>query len=101
MTVDRSEIGFLNAQEGLFTYIGGADANYLLDGAWPRYERLLPAGSLVKHTLAANAIWELKRLLFAEGISKAHLMPTHDNVTQALRDVWRHRVSMSRRERSS
>jgi hypothetical protein len=88
LTVDRSEIGFLHAQEGLFTYFAGADLDYVLNGQWPQIEEILPPQALIKLTLPSSATTELKRLLWADGISRAHLMPTHDNVTRALEAVW-------------
>jgi len=90
LTVPRSEIGFLHAQEGLFTHFAGADAFYLRNGRWPRIDESVVPGGLFKLSLEATAIPELKRLLWAEGIHRARLMPTHDNVTRSLEDLWGH-----------
>jgi hypothetical protein len=90
LTIPRSEIGFLHAQEGLFTYFAGADDFFLRNGRWPGIEGSLLEGGLIRLTLSAAQIPELKRLLWADGVHRARLMPTHDNVTRALEDLWKH-----------
>jgi hypothetical protein len=89
LTVDRSDIGFLHAQEGLFTYLAGGDLTYLLSGSWPPVDSVVSRVALSKLILPASEATELKRLLWAEGYSRAHLMPTLDNVTKALESLWR------------
>src|ERR1700722_7519269 len=89
LTVDRSDFGFLHAQEGLFTWIAGADLAYLSMGEWPAVDGAVSRLALSKLILPASESTELKRLLWAEGYSRAHLMPTLDNVTNALESVWR------------
>jgi hypothetical protein len=84
----RSKIGFLHAQEGLFSSIRDADKWYALQGRWPNVEEMAPDGSLRQLLLAASQVPELRRLLLAEGVTLAHLMPTHDNVTKTLQDIW-------------
>lgn len=39
--VDRCDIGFLHAQDGLFTFITDADTFYLNTGMWPQLEALV------------------------------------------------------------
>lgn len=89
----RSEIGFLHAQAGLFTFCKNADPQFLLSGSWPTMEASLQPNDycetpLRKITLPWREASELKRLLYAEGYSKAHLMPSYDNVTATLRSIW-------------
>jgi hypothetical protein len=43
---------------------------------------------LKKLTLPSSEATELRRLLFAEGISLAHLMPTFDNIKATLQAHW-------------
>jgi hypothetical protein len=88
-TVQRSQIGFLHAQEGLFTYISTGDVMFAKSGRWPSLEEIVPPDGLRRMTLPKREVPTLKRLLWAERISKAHLMPTLDNVKVALRDVWK------------
>jgi hypothetical protein len=88
-TVPRFDVGFLHAQEGLFTYLTGADWHFLEHGKWPQFEARVFANSLRKLTLPNRETPELRRLLWAEGVSKAHLMPTLDNVAEALHNTWK------------
>jgi hypothetical protein len=88
LTVDRCDIGYMHAQEGLFTYFVGADLNFLTNGKWPSVDGAVSRVGLRKLTLPASEVPDLKRRLWAEGVSRAHLMPTLDNVTKALESVW-------------
>jgi hypothetical protein len=88
-TVQRSQIGFLHAQEALFTYSPLADHHFLLNGEWPCLEEFVPPNALRRMTLPKSQAPRLRQLLWAERISKAHLMPTLDNVTQALKSLWK------------
>lgn len=88
-TVQRSNIGFLHAQEGLFTYVLNVNFRFVESGRWPCLEEVVPPAGLRRLTLPKRESRQLLRLLWAERISKAHLMPTHDNVTHALRSVWK------------
>ncbi len=47
-------------------------------------ERQIEEGALKKLILPSSEAAELRRLLFAEGVSRAHLMPTLDNVRHTL-----------------
>ena len=87
--VPRSEIGYLHAQKGLFVYHPSADLDYVFKGKWPRLEDDVGDDVLHKLTLPNSECGELLRLLYAEGISQAHLMPTYDNVTKTFTDIWR------------
>jgi len=90
-TVQRSQIGYLHAQEGLFTYpeLTNAEYQFVQSGKWPTLEESVSHDGLCKVTLANSEIPELTRLLWSERITKAHLMPTLDNVNAALRTAWR------------
>lgn len=89
-TVPRSDIDFLYAQQGLFTYFEGADRTFVFKLQWPRIEDHVLDGGLRKITLPHREVPELLRLLWGEKISRAHLMPTLDNVSVALREMWGH-----------
>jgi hypothetical protein len=86
--VERSNIGFLHAQEGLFLYISGGNEFYFRTRTWPRFEDLAADEDLVQITLPRSQIQELRRLLAAEGIDRPKLMPTHDNVAICLTEHW-------------
>lgn len=93
LVVPRSEIGFLHAQAGLFTFCPIADENFIREGKWPAMEDRIFANNhcdlpFRKLTLPWSEAKELRRLLYAESISKAHLMPTYDNVRETLRKMW-------------
>lgn len=87
-TIPKSEISFLNAQEGLFTYIEDAGDHYVRTGAWPLIEEALPHRTLRKMILPSREAPELIRLLWLERVSRAHLMPTHDSVATTLKMHW-------------
>ena len=87
--VPRSAVGFVHAQAGLFTYHKSADIHFVLKGTWPVLEAECDSEFLKKLTLRSSEAPELRRLLFAEGISRAHLMPTFDNIKATLRAHWK------------
>ena len=89
-TVPRSDIDFLYAQQGLFTYFEDADRTFVVELKWPKIEDYVENGGLQKITLPHREVPELLRLLWVEKISRAHLMPTLDNVSGALKEIWRH-----------
>ncbi|QDV25314.1 FRG domain-containing protein [Aureliella helgolandensis] len=91
--VPRSEIGFLHAQAGLFTYCPMADGLFLFNGRWPVMEEMISGNEYCefafrKLTLPWSEAPELRRLLYAESVSKAHLMPSYDNVRETLCNLW-------------
>lgn len=86
--VPRSTIGFVHAQAGRFTYHRSADIYFLRNGRWPILEDDCEDVFLKKLTLRASEAPELRRLLFAEGFSRAHLMPTFDNIKATLQAHW-------------
>ena len=104
MRVSKSKNDYLKAQSGVFTYDAIADNTYAEHGYWPSIEDTVLAGAkteslrkdkleylpfmldrLIKFTLPTAEVGELLRLLLLEGISRAHLMPTLDNVALALK----------------
>jgi hypothetical protein len=87
-TAPRSQIGFLRAQEGLFTHIRNAGGFYLEHGRWPAFEEKLHWDGIRKVTLPAEHVPQLQKMLWLERVSCAHLMPTHDNITKALQENW-------------
>lgn len=86
LTVPRHEIEFLHAQSGLFTHRDGVTRHYLDTGTWPRMEDEVEG--LLKLTLEKSQCLELLRLLWVEGVTLAHLMPTLDNVRESLLTIW-------------
>lgn len=86
--IPRSQIGYLHAQAGLFTYNYAADFHFVLNGKWPCFQNITTPETLKKLILPTSEAGELRRLLFAEGISRAHLMPTLDNVRHTLDSLW-------------
>lgn len=96
VTIPRSENNYLHAQNSLFTYDAGGEEDYLKNGKWPSIQDALMDHQyadierplLMKVTFPANQAENLLRLLAAEGISWAHLMPTYDNIAKALKAKW-------------
>lgn len=93
VTHRRFKVGYLSAQGGLFIYDHLANDHFINTGSWRDFETAIAAsdpaysktGILRKVTLPTSQATELLRLLMAEGITRAHLMPTYDNVAEALR----------------
>lgn len=105
----RNQISFLHAQDSLFTYDSLANYRYLRQKQWFPIEAVLglreptpeelelrefvqdtvpiprPGDFLRKLTLPASEAGNLLDLLWIEGISRAQLMPSYDNVTEAIR----------------
>lgn len=94
----RSSHPYMHAQDGVFTWTERRRmTNYLASrGRWPSVLDILehehPQSNppcLRKVTLPRGEVVELRRLLWRERVSRAHLMPTFDNVSWALRHRWR------------
>ncbi len=93
---------FLHAQSGLFIYMNGTfPHNHLLrQGRWPCLLDVMSnnkksesvEGSVRKIILSSAHAVRLQRLLLRERISRAHLMPTFDNVQATLLNRWRMRA---------
>lgn len=87
--VPSSSNDFLRAQAGLFTFDAKGEELLLLNGHYPSFEesiRVLPSALIKpqKLTLPVSQAPELVRLLWLERTTQAHLMPTLDNVAQAV-----------------
>ncbi len=98
ITHKRSKIPFLHAQSGLFIYDSIANLKFLQNGYWSGIEQVFVPqvdkannSILRKVTLVSSQANELLRLLTVEGVTRAHLMPTLDNITKTLET--RHRLS--------
>lgn len=91
----RADNPYLNAQKGLFLYPTAGCSYYAKYGNWPSLERwaayiaeVSGQDVIYKITLPHGHVPNLLRLLWARNISKGHLMPTYDNVTQSLATKW-------------
>jgi len=94
LTVPPLLVPFLDAQEGLFTWSPTMYSSYLLHGSYPTFEEVIrriaqkePDAKLPllrRLTLPVSEARELLRLLWREKMTRAHLMPTYDNVTTSL-----------------
>jgi hypothetical protein len=95
MTCRRYDNTFLHAQDGLFVYDTEAPHDFICNGQWPTVDSVLAreisydGPILRKVVLPASQCQYLLRLLWRERISPAHLMPTYDNIAQALPLYWR------------
>ena len=94
-TAPKGNNRYLHSQDGLFLYPVYGCAHCETNGAFPSLElfalaieRKLSSPTIKKFTLPYSEIGQLIRLLWLKGVSKAHLMPTMDNVTQALCLKW-------------
>jgi hypothetical protein len=97
VTVPRSKSQYIHAQHGVFTLDTGADKWFLEHGEWPTFDDAIKSTShahnneveLRKLTLPIEQAGFLLQLLSLENISRAHLMPTLDNVSKTLTTQWR------------
>lgn len=94
--VPHSENVYLRAQEGLFLQPSFGCAYIANTGKYPsveRHIREIEAEGMVrvirKLTLPYSQCGELLRRLWLRGVSRAHLMPSLDSVTEALSMRWR------------
>jgi hypothetical protein len=94
LTCRRYDNTFLHAQDGIFLYDPEAPYDYVCTGEWPslevalRFGRRLEATVIRKVTLPASRAQHLLGLLWRERVSPAHLMPTYDNISDALPQYW-------------
>lgn len=86
--VERASSGYLHAQEACFTFAVNADTYFMNHGEWPRLDQCLRGMSLVKLLLPKRERRELRRLLFVERCTAAHLMPSLDNIKTTLDEYW-------------
>ena len=91
-TCPRHGFTFLHGQAGLFTWISG-DYHFLMNNQWPSLVDVLNPHSLdhkpiQKICLPSNEADNLLRLLSKEEVSRAHLMPSYDNIVHSLRSLW-------------
>lgn len=95
---------YLHAQLGVFTWVAGGEGHYLKHGLWLSVEELVQRDGAVlwgqgvpsplrRLTLPKAEVPELLRLLWKEQISRAHLMPTYDNIVESLKQRWNLQVS--------
>ncbi|WP_289722382.1 FRG domain-containing protein [Rhizobium sp. S152] len=80
----------IRAQSGLFlAFDQGPHLDTLFDGQWPSFEsEELLSAALIQVRLPASERPTLHELLLRENRSKAHLMPSWDNVAETVRIEW-------------
>lgn len=85
----RSQIGFLQAQDGLFVYDNYAEDWYLARGSWCpfdcHFKVMTGRGSVKKYALPFDEREHLLEELEKRNVSKPFLMPSFDNVAQAVK----------------
>lgn len=84
---------FLHSQGGVFTAIYDTERYFIANRTWPALEDVLQPLDfsepiLVGHTLVADHVPALLKLLDREGINAALLMPTLDNVAKTVLARW-------------
>ncbi len=92
ITQRKHKISYLQAQAGLFIYDQNANNYFLENGTWRTFEEVIASSKKVfttpilrKLTLPIFEVYELLRLLAAENITRAHIMPTFDNIIETLK----------------
>lgn len=95
-TVPSGDNPYLRSQEGLFVCPSYGCAYIAKTGDFPDLEdfacnaqELAGTELIQKLTLPYSQVGELLRLLWLRRVSRAHLMPTLDNVSQALDSRWK------------
>ncbi|MBM4031888.1 MAG: FRG domain-containing protein [Planctomycetes bacterium] len=92
ITCPRHQFAFLHAQDGLHTWHACAALRFLQEGVWPSLEDNLGAWDtckvIRKITLPVEEAQDLLRILWRERITRAHLMPTYDNIARSLFAKW-------------
>jgi hypothetical protein len=80
---------YIHAQQGIFSFDSLADIFYLDNGRWPTLFETLEESDrdILKITLPKNEAYKAAGLLILYRISKAHLMPTLDNVSLTLKSL--------------
>lgn len=88
----RGKIAYLHAQSGLFLYDTMANRHFMNDGKWRSFADVIAQTtysireqSIRKVVLSAKEAAHVLRLLSKENITRAHLMPTYDNITETLK----------------
>jgi hypothetical protein len=86
VTQRRGKISYLHAQGGLFIYDEMTNRYFLEHGNWRPLENAITDNDILrKVTVSAKEAASVLRLLAAENITRAHLMPTYDNVVETLK----------------
>lgn len=87
----RSENNFLHAQDALFLWYPEADVFRLEERNWPDFLEVVNRGysksqpkPIQKITLKGEQVQELIYQLYRLRISRAHLMPTYDNIAKTV-----------------
>ncbi|MFH1924378.1 MAG: FRG domain-containing protein [Planctomycetota bacterium] len=105
--VARHLLPFLHAQAGCFIWDSAPNADFALTGNWPSQAKVIADRRAIdnspfppppwgyKIALPARHAPQVVEMLWREGISRAHLMPTLDNVTQSLWSTVRWRAEGS------
>jgi hypothetical protein len=88
MRVPNSLSPYLYAQRGLFTCDRLGDTFYLDQGRRPYLTDRIDVTKLRKIVLPKAEVANLRHALFLENVSRAHMMPTLDNVISTLRKKW-------------
>ena len=85
----RGDIGFLQAQDGVFLYDIKANYNFLDTGTWHPFDETLGLlaknGGVWKLTLPFDQRESLLKLLGRKRVSKSFLMPSFDNVVEDIK----------------
>ena len=82
----RTQIGFLNAQDGVFVVDPMASERYFEHGRWIPFEEVVESeyakNCMCRVTLPASEIEMLKDLLVRKDVARPFLMPSFDNVAE-------------------
>lgn len=88
LSVPRAKNRFLHSQDGVFLFHHLAELHFHQTGEWPRFEEFIPTGAMQQLLLPYSEVPKLLRILWSLRVSRAHLMPTLDNLSVSLRTQW-------------
>ena len=87
----RSEIGYLQAQDGLFLYDTFADDKFWMLGNWAPFDyylsKLASDNNAYKFTLPISERDDLLYFLALKGVTRPMIMPSYDYVSKEIRSV--------------
>jgi hypothetical protein len=88
VNVPRHRNHFLWSQKGVFTHMPYANAYFLGNEEWPSMEQMIETtpelhGALKKYCIPSSEADNLLRILYDYDITRAHLMPTLDNIAKS------------------
>jgi hypothetical protein len=95
VTIPRSQHNYLHAQDGLFSVMEHGEGFFMKHGIWPLFNHVQIGNienigniGIHKLILPVSEAMNLRKTLYKKRLSKAHVMPTFDNVAKTTMQKW-------------